>query len=175
MLFFSLSLSLWHCVYFSMSVSVCVLRAGSRALLSLGRPLPQRDAKAHWPVCQNQRCMGDSSRVTATHKALGQRPVRGGLDGYGPATVLNNNRPEREMEWGRSECGVTLQMSECVSQYIYGSSRFNTCSALTKAFVPKKHTTQLAISKQRWSDNQIYSCCTKSRLFHYTVHHNREV
>lgn len=85
---FLFSLSLWHCVYFYVSVCVCVLRAGSRALLSLGRPLPQRDAKAHWPICQNQRCVGDSTGVTTTHKTLGQRPVRGGLDGYGPSLCL---------------------------------------------------------------------------------------
>lgn len=43
MLVFSLSLTL------CLSVCVCVhtLRAGSGALLSFGRPLPQRDAKAH--------------------------------------------------------------------------------------------------------------------------------
>lgn len=98
-------LSLWLFMF------VCALRKGSRALLSLSSPLPQRDAKAYRPVCQNQRRVGDPTGVTAAYKALGQRPVRGGLDGYGPLPLClaTNNQTGR---WRQAIVmgGVTLQI-----------------------------------------------------------------
>lgn len=64
--------------------SLCgVYRPSRWALLLLSGSLPQRDAPPCWPVYQNQRRVGDSTRVTAAEQASREWAVWGGLDGYG--------------------------------------------------------------------------------------------
>ena len=67
-------------------------RPSGWALLSLGGSLPQRNASSRWPVCQNQRCVGNPAGVTAAHQAAWERAVWGGLDGYG-SSRLQKKRP----------------------------------------------------------------------------------
>lgn len=54
---------------------------GCRSVLPTDRAVPQRHASSDWPVCQNQRRVGDPAGVVAAHQTSRQRPVWRGLDG----------------------------------------------------------------------------------------------
>lgn len=80
--------SLYISLFALTCASLCAMCRPSRgALLSLGGSLPQRDAPPRWPVCQNQRCVGDPAGVAAADQASWERAVWGGLDGYGSSRL----------------------------------------------------------------------------------------
>lgn len=111
-----LSLSLSDIVYISMCLCACVCseRAAGlccRLVVPCHKGMPRLTdlsvkTKDVWEIPR------ESLQLI---KRLGNGQFGEVWMGMAPPTVLSNNRPKREMEWGQSECGVTLQMSGYVS------------------------------------------------------------
>lgn len=79
---------LLHVLLFSPSPLPCSSRESRRSLLPPSSSLSQRDAKAYRSVCQNQRCLGDPSRIPAVDQETGQWAVWGSMDGYAETQLL---------------------------------------------------------------------------------------
>lgn len=68
-----------------LSLSCCCprsIRESRRSLLPPSSSLSQRDAKAYRSVCQNQRCLGNPSRIPTVDQETGKWAVWGSMDGY---------------------------------------------------------------------------------------------
>lgn len=59
-----------------------------RPLLPPSSSLSQRDATAYRSVCQNQRCLGNPSRIPAVDQETGKWAVWGSMDGYAKPQLL---------------------------------------------------------------------------------------
>lgn len=64
------------------------VRESRRPLLSSSRSLSQRDAAAYRSVGQNQRCLGNPSRIPAVDQETGKWAVWGSMDGYAKTQLL---------------------------------------------------------------------------------------
>ena len=64
------------------------VRESRRPLLSSSRSLSQRDAAAYRSVGQNQRCLGNPSRIPAVDQETGKWAVWGSMDGYAETQLL---------------------------------------------------------------------------------------
>lgn len=65
------------------------IRESRRSLLPPSSSLSQRDAKAYRSVCQNQRCLGNPSRIPAVDQETGKWAVWGSMDGYAETQLLS--------------------------------------------------------------------------------------
>lgn len=79
---------LLHVLLFSPSPPPCSFRESRRSLLPPSSPLSQRDATAYRSVCQNQRCLGNPSRIPAVDQETGKWAVWGSMDGYAETQLL---------------------------------------------------------------------------------------
>lgn len=79
-----------------LSLSCCCprsIRESCRSLLPPSSSLSQRDAKAYRSVCQNQRCLGNPSRIPAVDQETGKWAVWGSMDGYAKPQLLYYQHP----------------------------------------------------------------------------------
>lgn len=79
---------LLHILLFSPSPLPRSPRESCRSLLPPSSSLSQRDAKAYRSVCQNQRCLGNPSRIPAVDQETGKWAVWGSMDGYAEIQLL---------------------------------------------------------------------------------------
>lgn len=79
---------LLHVLLFSPLPLPCSFRESRRSLLPPSSPLSQRDATAYRSVCQNQRCLGNPSRIPAVDQETGKWAVWGSMDGYAETQLL---------------------------------------------------------------------------------------